>query len=180
MKRAGEAKDPSIGEAARDIIRQALAPPAYPRAEVGEIRRLCECLPTGTMAHSREPDGRLRLAAAIRARGAAGLAALLRAQGVRHQRRGLETILARAERAPEPSECPEIHERIFAHPDDERRARRHSIRALEGKLAAPLVRTPDVLLLSFPGTNVASAAEFAGEMGHVFTKVWRPVGSPNS
>jgi hypothetical protein len=35
--------------------------PAYSRAEVAEIRRLCECRPTGTSTPRREPDGRLRL-----------------------------------------------------------------------------------------------------------------------
>ena len=57
--------------------------------------------------------------------------------------------------------------RILAHLDDERRARLRSIRALEGDLASLLVRTPYVLLLSFPGINVVSAAEFAGEMGPI-------------
>ena len=34
-------------------------------------------------------------------------------------------------------------------------------------MAAVLVQTPYVLLLSFPGINVVSAAEFAGEMGPI-------------
>jgi hypothetical protein len=51
--------------------------------------------------------------------------------------------------------------------DDERRARLVSIQALERDLAALLVQTPYVLLLSFPGINVVSAAEFAGEMGPI-------------
>jgi transposase len=42
-----------------------------------------------------------------------------------------------------------------------------SIQALERELASLLVRTPYVLLLSFPGINVVSAAEFAGEMGPI-------------
>ena len=89
------------------------------------------------------------------------------AEDVRHHRRSLEKILAWAGRAPEPSECPEVHRRIFAHLDDERRARLRAIRDLERELAALLVRTPYVLLLSFPGINVVSAAEFAGEMGPI-------------
>jgi transposase len=51
--------------------------------------------------------------------------------------------------------------------DDERRSRLRVIRALEGDLASLLVRTPYVLLLSFPGINVVTAAEFAGEMGPI-------------
>ena len=103
----------------------------------------------------------------IRARGADGLAALLDAERVPYRRPTLQRILAWAERAHEASECPDVHRRIFTHLDDERRARLGSIRALEGELAALLVRTPYALLLSFPGINVVTAAEFAGEMGPI-------------
>ncbi len=61
MKLAGEAKDASIREAAREVLRKALEPPAYSRAEVEEVRRLCECRPTGTVVRSREADGQVRL-----------------------------------------------------------------------------------------------------------------------
>ena len=105
--------------------------------------------------------------AEILARGLEGLAALLHAEHVGHHRRSLAKILAWAERAAEPSECPEIHRRIFACLDDERRARLRTIRGLEAELAGLLVKTPYVLLLSFPGINVVSAAEFAGEMGPI-------------
>jgi transposase len=106
-------------------------------------------------------------ARAIRARGLEGLAALLDAEHVRYQERTLRKILAWADQAPEPSECTEIHTRIFTHLDDERRTRLRAIRALESDLASLLVRTPYALLLSFPGINVVSAAEFAGEMGPI-------------
>ncbi len=105
--------------------------------------------------------------AAISARGLEGLAALLHAEHIGHHRWSLAKILAWAERAPEPSECPEIHRRIFAYLDDERRARLRAIRDLEAELAGLLVKTPYVLLLSFPGINVVSAAEFAAEMGPI-------------
>ena len=106
-------------------------------------------------------------AAAIRTAGLGGLAALLEAERVRFHRRSLVKIRAWADRAAEASDCTEIHKRIFLSLDDERRARLRSIRDLEGELAALLVRTPDVLLWSFPGINVVSAAEFAGEMGPI-------------
>lgn len=61
MKLAGGAKDPSIREAARDAIRKGLAPAAYSRAHVEEVRRMCECRPTGTASWPREADGRLRV-----------------------------------------------------------------------------------------------------------------------
>ena len=105
--------------------------------------------------------------AEILARGLKGLAALLHAEHIGHHRRSLAKILAWAERAPEPSECPETHRRIFAYLDDERRARQRAIRDLEAELAGLLVKTPYVLLLSFPGINVVSAAEFAAEMGPI-------------
>jgi transposase len=110
---------------------------------------------------------RLGSAAAVRAHGPEGLAALLRAEHVRHHRRSLERILAWADRAAEADKFTEIHQRIFLHLDDERRARLRSIRDLESDLASLLVQTPYVLLLSFPGINVVSAAEFAGEMGPI-------------
>jgi hypothetical protein len=56
--RPAPAKKPGPG---RDPILEAFTPPAYPRAEVEEIRRLCECRPTGTTTRSLDPDGRLRL-----------------------------------------------------------------------------------------------------------------------
>ena len=103
----------------------------------------------------------------ILARGLDGLDALLRAAHLRPQRRSLEKILAWADQAHEASECTDAHKRIFTHLDDERRTRLAAIRALERDLASPLVRTPYLLLLSFPGINVVSAAEFAGEMGPI-------------
>jgi transposase len=103
----------------------------------------------------------------IRAQGLNGLAALLRAEGVRYQRRSLVRILAWADQAHEGTEFTEIHKKIFEHLDDERLARLRLIRSLERDLAARLVRTPYVLLLSFPGINVVSAAELAGEMGPI-------------
>jgi transposase len=103
----------------------------------------------------------------IQALGLEGLARLLDAQGVRFQRRSLETILAWTERAPDAAECASIPKRILVSLDNERRARLEAIQALERDLAALLVQTPYVLLLSFPGINVVSAAEFAGEMGPI-------------
>jgi transposase len=38
---------------------------------------------------------------------------------------------------------------------------------LERQIAARLVQTPYILLLSFPGINVVSAADYAGEMGPI-------------
>jgi len=103
----------------------------------------------------------------IRALGIGGLAKLLDAQRVGYQRRSLEKILAWTVDALETCTCRMSHKRIFADLDDERRTRVQSIQRLERDLASLLVQTPYVLLLSFPGINVVSAGEFAGEMGPI-------------
>jgi hypothetical protein len=69
MKLASEGKDPQVREAALGVIRKALAPQAYRRAEVEEVRRMCECRPTDTAMRPRETDGRLRLIARMAGNG---------------------------------------------------------------------------------------------------------------
>jgi transposase len=103
----------------------------------------------------------------IRALGLEGLADLLEQEQVRHHRRSLVKILAWAEGAHEPMICSQVHKKIFIDLDDERRARLRRIRSLECELAGLLVQTPSVLLLSFPGINVVTAAELTGEMGPI-------------
>jgi transposase len=110
---------------------------------------------------------RLNSAREIWACGLDGLAALLDAEHVRYQRRSLVKILAWADQAHEASQCTDIHRRIFTHLDNERHNRLQAIRTLESDLASLLVQTPYILLLSFPGINVVTAAEFAGEMGPI-------------
>ena len=51
--------------------------------------------------------------------------------------------------------------------NDDRTRKTQEILALERQIAACLVRTPYILLLSFPGINVVSAADYAGEMGPI-------------
>lgn len=103
----------------------------------------------------------------IVALGVEGLAQLLEAEAVRYQRRSLETILAWATGAHENAGFSKIHRQILVSLDDERRARLRAIQSLERDMAAYLARLPYVLLLSFVGINVVSAAEFAGEMGPI-------------
>jgi transposase len=99
--------------------------------------------------------------------GLAGIAKLLDAQKVRYHRRSLAKILLWAEQAHENAGCIQVHKTIFLSLDDERRTRLGSIQALERELAGYLAQTPYVLLLSFAGINVVSAAEFAAEMGPI-------------
>src|SRR5712692_910590 len=57
------------------------------------------------------------------------------------------------------------HRSIALALNDDRARKTQEILALERDIAARLVCTPYILLLSFPGINVVSAADYAGEMG---------------
>jgi transposase len=96
-----------------------------------------------------------------------GLGELLDAADVNYQRRSLHKVLTWAQDAPERGEFSTIHHQILTALDDERCTRLNVIRSLERDMAKRLVQTPYVLLLSFPGINVVSAAEFGGEMGPI-------------
>ena len=104
---------------------------------------------------------------AVREAGVAGLERILRDAGVGFQKRTLDRVVAWAERAPDPSDDAPIHQRIAIALEDDRRAKLREIATLESDLAELLARTPYLLLLSIPGINVVSAAEFAGEMGPI-------------
>ncbi|SRR5712691_2259222 len=101
---------------------------------------------------------------------AAGLAGLCRSlddAGVRYQRRTLRRILEWAAVAAAPDLAAAQYRRIALALNDDRTRKTQEIHALEREIAAYLARTPYVLLLSFPGINVVSAADFAGEMGPI-------------
>ena len=104
---------------------------------------------------------------AVRDAGTAGLERVLRGEGVRFQKRTLDRVAAWAEGAPDPAEDAPIYQRIALALEDDRRAKLREIATLESDLAELLARTPYLLLLSIPGINVVSAAEFAGEMGPI-------------
>ncbi len=104
---------------------------------------------------------------AMRRVGLPGLSASLRQAPVRFQRRTLERIVAWANAAAAPDLAASCQRRIVLALDDDRTRKALEIHALERDLAARLARTPYVLLLSFPGINVVSAADLAGEMGPI-------------
>jgi transposase len=106
-------------------------------------------------------------AADLHAAGLDGLCRSLDAAGVRYQRRTLGPVLAWAARAAPPDLGAAARRRFALALDDDRTQKAREIRALERDIAAALARTPYVLLLSFPGINVVSAADFAGEMGPI-------------
>jgi transposase len=99
--------------------------------------------------------------------GVQGLDQQLRAAKVRSHRPTLQKIVAWARGAPSAEEPASLHRRFFTEFDADRRAKLQLIGAIESDLVEPLSQTPYVLLLSIPGINVVSAAEFAGEMGPI-------------
>jgi len=104
-------------------------------------------------------------APAMHAAGLPKLLELLRRQQVRFQRPTVERVYAWAGQAAPSDEAASLHRRIALALYDDRTRKTQEIHALEREIAACLVRTPYVLLLSFPGSNVVSAADYGGEAG---------------
>jgi hypothetical protein len=101
------------------------------------------------------------------AAGLQGLAHRLDLTDIQYHQRTLLKVLDWAAQAADADVAALQHRRIALNLDDDRRHKTLEIQALERDIAALLVRTPYVLLLSFPGVNVVSAADFAGEMGPI-------------
>lgn len=106
-------------------------------------------------------------AQAMLEQGVTGLGHYLRREKVRFQERTLRTVLVWAQSAAAPDQAAELHRHIALAYEDDRRHKTQHILALERDIAHRLAQTPYVLLLSFPGINVVSAADFAGEMGPI-------------
>jgi transposase len=106
-------------------------------------------------------------ASQVRSLGFEGLAQIVKQAGVRYQSRTLHKILAWAGEATECADYAETYKDIINSMDQERRGRLTEIARREQQMASLLVRTPYVLLLSIPGINVVTSAEFAGEMGPI-------------
>ncbi len=79
----------------------------------------------------------------------------------------MQAVLDWADQATPGDVAADLHRRIALAYYHDRIQKSQEIRALERDIAARLVRTPYILLLSFPGINVVSAADFAGEMGPI-------------
>lgn len=106
-------------------------------------------------------------AAQLRAAGLTSLCQSLRQAGIRFQQRTVQAVLDWAEQAAPGDIAATQHQRIALALYDDRLRKTQEIQALERELAGRLVQTPYVLLLSCPGINVVSAADFAGEMGPI-------------
>jgi len=104
---------------------------------------------------------------AVQQLGEKGLTRLLRGQDIRFFHRTVVKILAWSASAPGSDSHAEMRQRIYVALDDDRQAKQRQIHALERDIAALLVRTPYVLLLSIPGIHVVSAADFAAECGPI-------------
>ena len=103
----------------------------------------------------------------LRAAGLTALCQSLRQANIRFQQRTVQTVLDWAEQAAPGDIAADQHHRIALALYDDRLRKTQQIQALERELAGRLARTPYILLLSFPGVNVVSAADFAGEMGPI-------------
>jgi transposase len=110
---------------------------------------------------------RFESASAMLQAGADGLGDALRQQQVRFKRATLESVLAWARQAPPADPAALLQRRITLALEEDRQRKTREIQALERDIAGRLVQSPYVLLLSFPGVNVVSAADFAGEMGPI-------------
>ena len=91
----------------------------------------------------------------------------LRQAGIRFQQRSVQTVLDWAARAAPGDVAADQHLRIALALYEDRHGKTQQILALERAIAGRLAQTPYILLLSFPGINVVSAADFAGEMGPI-------------
>jgi transposase len=106
-------------------------------------------------------------AAELQRAGVTALCQSLRQAGIRFQVRTVQAVLDWAQQAAPGDVAADQHLRFALALLDDRQRKTQEILALEGDIAHRLVRTPYVLLLSFPGINVVSAADFAGEMGPI-------------
>ena len=86
---------------------------------------------------------------------------------IRFQERTLQTIRVWAQSAAAPDLAAELHRQIALAYEGDRQLKNQEIIALERDIAHRLAQTPFILLMSFPGINVVSAADFAGEMGPI-------------
>jgi transposase len=103
----------------------------------------------------------------VRAAGVTALGHSLRQAGIRFQQRTVQTVFAWAAQAAPGDVAAGQHYRSALALYDERHRKTQEIQALERASAGRLAQTPYVLLRSFPGINVVSAADFAGAMGPI-------------
>lgn len=106
-------------------------------------------------------------AAALAQAGTVRLGSVLQNAGVGFQQRTLQRVRDWAQAAAAPDIAEAHHRQIAADLEADRQQKERQIQALERQIAHLLVGTPYVLLMSIPGVNVVSAAEYAAEMGPI-------------
>jgi transposase len=111
--------------------------------------------------------GHFPSAAQLRHAGVTTLCHSLRQAGIRFHQRTVQAVLDWAEQAAPGDVAADQHRRIAFALYQDRQRKTQEIQALERESAGRLAQTPYVLLLSCPGINVVSAADFAGEMGPI-------------
>jgi transposase len=99
--------------------------------------------------------------------GLQGLSRSLDRAGIQFHRRTLVNVLDWAEQAAAADLGAAQHRTIALALNEDRLHKTQEILALERQSAGLLAGTPYILLLSFPGVNVVSAADYAGEMGPI-------------
>jgi len=103
----------------------------------------------------------------IRAAGVCGIQHRLAEDKLRAQRRTIERLVAWAGNAAAADPLCQHLTRVWQALYEDWQIKTRQIGRLEQDLAAILVKTPYLLLLSHPGINVVSASELAGEMGPI-------------
>jgi transposase len=101
----------------------------------------------------------------LRAAGVTAMCQSLHQAGIRFQRPTVQAVCDWAGQAAPGDVAAAQHRRIALALYDDRQRKTQEIQALEREIAGRLAQTPYVLLLSFPGINVVSSADFAGEAG---------------
>lgn len=91
----------------------------------------------------------------------------LKEQKFRFQQRSVQRVLAWAANAPTPESLSPHLSRVWQNLYEDWQNKSRQITQLEQENAGILVTTPYLLLLSYPGINVVSAADLAGEMGPI-------------
>ncbi len=101
------------------------------------------------------------------AAGLQGLSRSLHQADIDFRQQSLVRVLDWANRAAAPDLGATQHRHIALALDDDRLRKTQEILDIERQSAALLVQTPYILLLAFPGVNIVSAADYAGEMGPI-------------
>lgn len=103
----------------------------------------------------------------IRQAGIPGVTQWLRDEKLRFHPRSVERVVAWAANAADAEALAPHVSRVWHRWYEDWQAKTQQITHLEQELAGILAKTPYILLLSYPGINVVSAAELAGEMGPI-------------